>query len=67
MSGWISVKERLPEDGTWNIWTDGKNMSIERYKADAEDHFWPPARIFELEEVVAWMPLPEPYKEDKTE
>lgn len=67
---WISVSERLPEDGTWNIFTDGKKVSIERYKSDALDHFYPNGRWFSLEEVVAWMPLPERYKterEDKNE
>ena len=59
---WISLKERVPEDGTWNLFTNGKSMSVERYKYDAIDHFFPPGRWFELEDAVAWMPLPEPYK-----
>ena len=60
---WIPVSERLPEDGTWNIFTDGKNISVERYKADAIDHFFPNGRWFQLKDVIAWMPLPEAYKE----
>ena len=59
---WIPVSERMPRDGTWNIFTDGKNISVERYKADAFDHFFPNGRWFQLEDVIAWMPLPEPYK-----
>ena len=59
---WIPVSERLPSDGTWNIFTDGKNISVERYKADAIDHFFPAGRWFQLEDVLAWMPLPEAYK-----
>ncbi len=62
---WIPVSERLPRDGSWNIFTDGKNISVERYKADAIDHFFPNGRWFELEDVIAWMPLPEPYKPNK--
>ena len=62
LSGWIPVDERLPEDGTWNIFTDGVQISVERYKLDAIDHFFPSGRWFELEQVIAWMPLPEPYK-----
>ena len=62
---WIPVSERLPRDGTWNIFTDGKNISVERYKADAIDHFFPNGRWFQLEDVIAWMPLPEPYKPNK--
>jgi len=59
---WIPVSERMPRDGTWNIFTDGKNISVERYKADAIDHFFPNGRWFQLEDVIAWMPLPEPYR-----
>ena len=62
---WIPVSERLPRDGTWNIFTDGKNISVERYKADAIDHFFPNGRWFQLEDVIAWMPLPEAYKPNK--
>lgn len=56
---WIPISERLPEDGTWNCFTDGKHISVERYKSDAIDHFFPNGRWFSLEEAVAWMPLPE--------
>ncbi len=62
---WIPVSERMPRDGTWNIFTDGKNISVERYKADAIDHFFPNGRWFQLEDVIAWMPLPEAYKPNK--
>lgn len=60
---WIPIAERLPKDGTWNIFTDGKNISVERYKADAIDHFFPPGRWFDLDDAVAWIPLPAPYAE----
>ena len=62
---WIPVSERLPRDGTWNIFTDGKNISVERYKADAIYYFFPKGRWFQLEDVIAWMPLPKPYKPNK--
>lgn len=45
-------------DGEWVIVTDGKNISVERIKKDAYDHFYPNGRWFELEDVVAWMPMP---------
>lgn len=51
-----------PFDGKWVIVTDGKNISVERIKRDAIDHFYPAGRWFNLEDVVAWMPLPEPYE-----
>ena len=59
---WIPCSERLPEDGKWCLFTDGKNMSVERYKLDAIDHFFPNGRWFEFDDAVAWMPLPEPWK-----
>jgi hypothetical protein len=60
--GWIPCSEMLPADGSWNIFTDGKRISVERYKRDAIDHFFPDGRWFELEDAVAWMPLPKAYK-----
>lgn len=60
---WIPVTERLPEDGTWNIFSDGETISVERYKMDAIDHFFPQGRWFSFDEAVAWIPLPEPYRE----
>ena len=45
-------------DGKWLIVTDGKSISVERVKKDAEDHFFPNGRWFELEDVIKWMPLP---------
>ena len=64
---WIPISDRMPRDGTWNIFTDGKNISVERYKADAIDHFFPNGRWFQLEDVIAWMPLPEAYKGEQHE
>ena len=51
-------------DGEWVIVTDGNAISVERIKKDAYDHFLPDGRWFELEDVIAWMPLPKPYRED---
>lgn len=62
---WIPVNDKLPEDGTWCLWTNGKQVSIERYKLDAQDHFFPSGRWFELEDAVAWMPLPDTIWTDK--
>lgn len=60
---WIPVSKKLPEDGEWALFTDGKVISVERFKLDAENHFFPSGRWFELDKAIAWMPLPEPYKE----
>ena len=48
-------------DGEWVIVTDGKTISVERIKKDAYDHFFPNGRWFELEDVIAWMPLQKAY------
>lgn len=65
---WTPTSERLPEDGTWNIWQSKTGaLSIERYKEDAYDHFCPSGRFFSLDDTVAWMPLPERYKEETDE
>ena len=62
-NGWIPVSDRLPEDGTYITTLDGELVGqeepftgmcgIENGKWDDEDC------------VIAWMPLPEPYKEDE--
>lgn len=64
---WIPISERKPEDGEWAIFTDGSKISVERYKVDALDHFYPQERWFSFDEATAWMPLPEPYKEGDEE
>lgn len=61
-TNWIPVSERLPEDGTYITTFDGELVGqeepftgmcgIENGKWDEEDC------------VIAWMPLPEPYKEN---
>ena len=61
-TNWIPVSERLPEDGTYIATLDGELIGqkepftgmcgIEKGKWDEEGC------------VIAWMPLPEPYKED---
>lgn len=52
-------------DGKWVIVTDGKNISVERIKKDAYDHFYPKGRWFEMENVIAWMPLPKHYEMER--
>ena len=61
---WISCSERLPEDGTevfiylfdrpspYIAWIEDTHWYTEDFEVDRED------------EPIAWMPLPEPYKEE---
>lgn len=59
---WIPCSERMPEPGSWAIWCSYRGMrQIARWKEDAIDHFFPDQGFFQLEDAVAWMPLPEPY------
>lgn len=64
---WIPVSKRLPDDGEWAIFTDGSTISVERFKSDAIDHFYPQGRWFSFDNATAWMPLPEPYKAESEE
>ena len=73
-SGWIPLKYNDDEkvthtnfpdelDGSWVLVTDGRRISVERIKKDIpDDHFFPNGRWFELNDAIAWMPLPKPAK-----
>ena len=72
-SGWNKYDdhdpETWPEDGSWVLWQHKRGgMKVLRWKQDAQNHFYPDPDMWKIEDVVAWMPLPEPYKtesEDK--
>lgn len=70
-SGWIPCKDRLPEEEEYILlsFANYTGLDIGRYEKDGEnDNFYPGDEeetyasygLF----VNAWMPLPEPYKED---
>lgn len=61
---WHRVEDGLPNDGDWAIFTNSKVVSVERFKVDAYNHFFPASQWFDFEDAIAWMPLPEPPKED---
>ena len=69
-SQWIPVTERLPEKGGWYLVTWEDPFKIVRRVAASE--FIEPKGLtdighfegFVLREIIAWMPLPEPYKKD---
>ena len=61
---WIPVSERLPEDKQGCIVTvqsDSKTF-IDIVTYYAEEHSF---LYYEERNILAWMPLPEPYKEEK--
>lgn len=63
---WIPCKKQMPEPDSWAIWCSRKGLiQVARWKEDAIDHFWPGQGFFELEDAVAWISLPEPYREEE--
>lgn len=59
---WIPVEERLPEDGTYLCTLDGELCGLDEPftgMCGIENGKWDEEGC-----VIAWMPLPEPYKED---
>ena len=64
---WIPVSERLPEKGEVVLITNGKgNVRCGRYRSEHdvrdETHYWW-WKGKTVETVIAWRPLPVPYKE----
>lgn len=63
---WIPVSERLPEDEGWYLVTDDSGgvrwLNVEYY--DPEIRLEP---FYTIQNPVAWMPLPEPYKAGESE
>lgn len=63
--GWIPVDERLPEDGTYLCTLAGELCGIEEPftgMCGIENGIWD-----EPDCVIAWRPLPEPYRPERSE
>lgn len=64
---WIPVSERLPDDGETYLITNAESFEqYHTYKGwyDGTKGIWHMTGNFERKmNVIAWMPLPEPYKE----
>ena len=62
--GWIPVEERLPEDGTYLCTLAGELCGIEEPftgMCGIENGIWD-----EPDCVIAWRPLPEPYRPERS-
>ena len=68
--GWIPVEERLPEeDGFYIATIDGEIAGQEESfvgLAEFEDDFWVDDDI-DYKCIIAWRPLPEPYRPERSE
>ena len=60
---WIPVSERLPEGGIEVLLCDTKGIIYCSYKSAYDDYYYYDecGNIIE-NDIIAWMPLPEPYK-----
>ena len=60
---WIPVGERLPEKYKYTLWCASSGHIQSDY---FNGKFWEEAKKYGYE-VVAWMPLPQPYNEDEAD
>lgn len=64
LTGWIPVTERLPDEGqevlVTRTSTNGNYVTTDEY--DWDYCAW----ASDADDITAWMPLPEPYKEERT-
>lgn len=59
---WSYMVENLPDYGEEVLVTDGKNVWIDSF--DEDDYVYLSGTDTEIDGVTAWMPLPNPYKEE---
>jgi hypothetical protein len=69
-SGWNKYDDddpkTWPEDGSWGLWQHKSGaLAVLRWKQDAQNHFYPDPYMWNIEDVVAWMPLPKRYSESE--
>lgn len=69
-SKWISVKDRMPKDGEWVLcqlddeFYDENTMMVLYHTDDWGEKWVDDGLGTGSYDVCAWMPLPEPYKEE---
>ena len=69
LTGWIPVKERLPEVGIYLVTCDDEKYPVKvmRFKESGDTLLWYTSRGIYDGRIYAWMPLPEPYAEQTKE
>ena len=60
-SGWIPCSERLPEYGHPVLWCNENGSVFVSAITVKTDHSWAIGKRHRASNVIAWMPLPEPY------
>lgn len=64
ISEWIPCSERMPEIEEY-ILMSLKNLDVAiGFRSNTEDYWYYGGQYLSYDSVVAWMPLPEPYKGD---
>lgn len=67
-TGWIPCSERLPEENGNYLVTVEVNAGTAKIKYQMVDHYGPKWLLDKKKEkVIAWMPLPDPYKVESEE
>ena len=64
---WVSCSERLPEPDQICIVTDDERLGAYEYGFHSENHDEIDGWTFLGRKIIAWMPLPEPYREEGEE
>lgn len=64
VQGWIPCSERSPKHDEAVLITTNKEIEIGTVGFDDEWYVWNGGRWLSADNVTAWMPLPEPYRED---
>ena len=59
LTGWIEVAERSPEDGQTVLSSNEEYVYLAEYDADWD------APYGDMDDIVAWMSLPEPYRPEE--
>ena len=67
--GWIPVSERLPESGKevlvwYEYWSDKRESMVQTFGISFYWNTWCGDVMGIKARCIAWMPLPEPYRED---
>lgn len=64
---WIPCTEQLPENNTWVLYSDKNGVVSDCHYYNGFNQFEHSNGEHEMTDIIAWMPLPEPYKAESEE